>query len=60
MTTGPGFTALLRNPAPQLPGKGKKRKSGEGRAERAAPPDFISVIILAIANICVGLIESRY
>lgn len=59
MTTGPGFTALLRNPAPQLSEKRKKKeKMGKRRAERAAP-DFISVIILAIANICLGLIESR-
>lgn len=36
----------------------EKRKRGKRRAERTAPV-FISVIILAIANICVGLIESR-
>lgn len=57
MATGPGFTALFRNPAPQTREK-EKRKRGERRAERTAP-DFISVIILAIANICVGLIEPR-
>lgn len=60
MTTGPGFTALLQDPAPQLSGKGGEKRENWNRRAEITAPDFISIIILAIANIYVGLIESRY